>query len=160
MDYKIKKILQTADNPFYFKHVFLLLFSHNSHGTKEILNCGNLDWPDWVGNLRWDNTEPYEPLRWVNMEPSVLFRKANTDPPEHFRKADTYPSMQFRWSHMEFLFCKMLGKNLYESVRPLSHSQTSPGKSSCKDTFSRSLCSHFHTVILRNCHLKKTCNLI
>ena len=27
---------------FYFKHNFLLLFLHNSHGTKEIPDCGNL----------------------------------------------------------------------------------------------------------------------
>ena len=52
---------------------------------------------------------------------------------------NTDPSMQFRWGHTEFLFCKMLGKNLDESVRPLSHSQTSPGKSSCQDAFGKSL---------------------
>ena len=31
---------------FYFKHGFLLLFLHNSHGTKEIPDCGNLVRPD------------------------------------------------------------------------------------------------------------------
>ena len=49
--------------------------------------------------------------------------------------------MQFRWDHTEFLSCKMLGKNLHESVRPLSHLQTSPGKSSCQDAFGKSLCN-------------------
>ena len=93
-----------------------------------------------MGNLRWDNTEPYKPFRGVNTEPSVQFRKANTDPSVQFRKANTDPSMQFRWGHTEFLFCKMLGKNLHESVRPLSHSQTSPGRTSCQDAFSKSLC--------------------
>ena len=134
-------------DPFYFKHDFLLLFLHNSHGTKEIPDCGNLVRPDWVGNLRWDNTEPYEPFRWVNTEPSVQFRKANTDPSVQFRKANTDPSMQFRWGHTEFLFSKMLGKNLHESVRPLSHSQTRPGKSTCQDAFGKSLCN-----ALPNCH--------
>ena len=119
----------------------LLLFSHNSHGTKEILDCGNQVRPDWVGNLRWDITEPYEPFRWVNTEPSVQFRKTNTDPSVQFRRANTDPSMQFRWGHTEFLFCKMLRKNLHESVWPLSHSQTSPGKSSCQDAFGKSLCN-------------------
>ena len=89
---------------FYFKHGFLLLFLHNSHGTKEIPDCCNLVRTDRVGNLRWDNTEPYEPFRWVNTEPSVQFRKANTDPSVQFRKAMD-PSMQFRWGHREFLFC-------------------------------------------------------
>ena len=84
----------SLESSFYFKHGFFLLFLHNSHGTKEIPDCGNLVRPDWVGNLRWHNTEPYEPFRWVNTEPSVQFRKANTD-----------PSMQFRWGHREFLFC-------------------------------------------------------
>ena len=97
--------------------------------------------PDWVGNLSWDNLEPYEPFRWVNTEPSVQFRKANTDPSVQFRKANTDPSMQFTWDHTEFLSCKMLGKNLHESVRPLSHLQTSPGKSSCQDAFGKSLCN-------------------
>ena len=115
------------------------------------LNLVSLDFQSW-GFLWWDNTEPYEPFRWVNtepsvqfkkanMDPSVQFRKANTDPSVQFRKANTDPSMQFRWGHTEFLFCKMLGKNLHESVRPLSHSQTSQGKSSCQDAFGKSLCN-------------------
>ena len=93
------------ERAFYYKHGFLLLFLHNSHGTKEFPDCGNLVRPAWVGNLRWDNAEPYEPFRWVNTEPSVQFRKANTDPSVQFRKANTDPSMQFRWGHREFLFC-------------------------------------------------------
>ena len=94
-----------ADRTFYFKHSLLLIFLHNSHGTKEIPDCRNLVRPDWVGNLRWDNREPYEPFRLVNMEPSMQFRMANTDTSVQFRKANTDPSMQFRWGHMEFLFC-------------------------------------------------------
>ena len=105
LPFRQKAMVKTADNAFYFKHGFLLLFLHNSHGTKEIPDCGNLVRPDWVGNLRWDNTEPYEPFRWVNTEPSVQFRKANTDLSVQFRKANTDPSMQFRWGHRKFLFC-------------------------------------------------------
>ena len=93
-----------------FQTQFVLLFLRNSHVTKEIPDCGNLVTPYWVGNLRWDNTEPYEPYRWINTEPSVRFRKANTDPSVQFRKVNTDPSMQFRWGHTEILFCKMLGK--------------------------------------------------
>ena len=120
-----------------FQTCFLLLFLHNSHGTKEIPDCQNLVGSDWVGNLRWDITEPYAPFRWVNDQsgPSVQFRKANTDPSLQFRKANTDQSMQFKWGHTEFLFCKMLGKNLHESVRPFTHLQTSSGKSSCQDAF-------------------------
>ena len=123
---------------------------HNSLGTKEIPDCGNLVRPDWVGNLRWDNTESYEPFRWVNTEPFMQFRKANTSPSMPFREANTDPSMQFRWDHKEFLFCKMLRKNLHESVRPLSHSQTSPVKSSCQYAFGKSLCN-----ALPYCHPSK-----
>ena len=138
---RIKTWSPGLEKIFYFKHGFLLLFLHNSYGTKEIPDCGNQVKPDWVGNTRWDNTEPYEPFRWVNTEPSVQIRKANTDPSVQFRKANTDPSMKFRWGHTEFLFCKVLGKNLHESVRPLNHSQTSPGKSSCQDAFGKSLCN-------------------
>ena len=63
-----------------FQTRFLLLFLHNTHGTKEIPDCENLVSPDLVGNLGWDNTVPYEPFRMVNTEPCVQFRKANTDP--------------------------------------------------------------------------------
>ena len=126
---------------FYFKHGFCCFFSLNSHGNKDIPDCRNLMKPDWVGNLRWDNTEPYKPFRWVNTEPSVQFRKANTYSSMQFRKANTDPSMQLRWGHTELLFCEMLRKKLHESVRPLSHSQTSPGKSSCQDAFGESLCN-------------------
>ena len=87
--------------------------------------------------------------RTVNVFPPCLrlalgrwpFRSDHTDPSVQFRNANTDPSMQFRWGHTEFLFCKMLGKNLDESVRPLSHLQTSPGKSSCQDAFGKSLCN-------------------
>ena len=51
------------------------------------------------------------------------------------------PSMQLRWGHTEFLFCKMQGKNLDESVGQLGPSQTSQGKSSCQDAFGKSLCN-------------------
>ena len=124
-----------------FQTFFLLLFLHNSHGTKEIPDCGILVRPDWVENLRRDNTEPYELFRWVNTEPFVQFRKANTDPSMQFRKDNTDPSKQLRWSHTEFLFCIMLGKNIHESVRPLGHLQTSPGKRSFQDAFGKSLCN-------------------
>ena len=56
-------------------------------------------------------------------EPSVQFRSDHTDPSVQFRKANTDPSMQFRWGHTEFLFFKMRGKNLGESLRQLIHSQ-------------------------------------
>ena len=116
------KIYKIAFTHHYFSNMFfLLLFLHSSHGTKEIPDCGNQVRSDWVGNLRWDNTEPYESFSWVNTEPSVQFRKANTDPSVQFRKANTDPSLQFKWGHTEFIFWKMLGKNLHESVRPLSH---------------------------------------
>ena len=74
-------------------------------------------------------------------EPSVQVRSDHTYPSVQLRKANTDPSMQFRWGHTEFLICKMLGKNLAESVRQLSHSQTSPDKSSCQDVFGKSLCN-------------------
>ena len=72
---------------------------------------------------------------------SVQFRSDHTDPFVQFRKANTDPSMQFRWGHTEFLFFKMLGKNLDESVIQLSGSQTSPDKSFCQDAFGKSLCN-------------------
>ena len=123
-----------------------MLFLHNRQGMSENSNCTNLVGADWVpiqnSKFRSDLTEP-----------SVQFRSDHTDPSVQFRKANTNPSMQFRWGHTEFLFCKMLGKNLDESVRQ-SHLQTSPGKSSCQDAFVRAYVKHFHTVILQNCHLK------
>ena len=111
----------SMDQPFYFKHVFLWLFLHNSLG----------------GTIR--NRKNH--FRWVDTEPSVQFRKANMDPYVQFRKANADPSMQFRWDYTEFLFCKMLGKNLHESVRPFSHLQTSLGKSSCQGAFGKNLCN-------------------
>ena len=107
-----------------------------------------------MGNPRWDNTEPYEPFRWVNTERSVPFRKANTDPSVQFRKANRDPSLQFRWGNTKFVFFKLLGKNLHESVRPLSHLQTSPGKSSCQMHSVKVHVLHFHTVILQKSKLK------
>ena len=38
--------LNFLEKSFYFKHGYLLLFLHNSHGTKEIPDCGNLVRPD------------------------------------------------------------------------------------------------------------------
>ena len=37
---------EKEERTLYFKHVFLLLFLHNSHGTTEIPDCGNLVRPD------------------------------------------------------------------------------------------------------------------
>ena len=85
---------------------------------------------------------------------SVQFRSNHTDPSVQFRKANTDPSMQFRWGHTEFLFRKMLDKNLDESVRQLSFSQTSPGKSSCQDAFGKSLCNALSYCQPSDCHLK------
>ena len=54
-----------------------MLFFHNSYGTLEFPDFGNLVGAYGMGNLRWANTDP-----------SVHFRKANTDPSIHFRKAN------------------------------------------------------------------------
>ena len=125
-------------------------------------NCTNLVGADWDpiqnSTFRSDHTEPFVQFRSDHTEssmqfrsdhtePSMQFRPDHTDPSVQFRKANTYPSMQFRWGHTEFLFCKMLGKNLDESVRQLSHLHTSPGKSSCQDAFGKSQCN-----ILPYCH--------
>ena len=124
-----------------------MLFLHNRQGMSENSNCTNLVGLDCVpiqsSKFRSDHTEPSVQFRSDHMEPSVQFRSDRTDPSMQFRKANTDPSMQFRWGHTEFLFCKMLGKSLDESVRQLSHSQTSPGKSSCPDAFNMSLCNAF-----------------
>ena len=61
-------------------------FLNNSYGTQEFPGCGNLV---GVGNLRWDNTEPYLPFRWVHREPSLHFRKANKEPSMHFGRDNT-----------------------------------------------------------------------
>ena len=68
---------------------FFVLFLHNSYGTSEFPDCGNLVGADCMGNLRWANTEPSMPFRKTNADPSMHFRKANTDPSMHFRKANT-----------------------------------------------------------------------
>ena len=68
-----------------------MLFLHNSYGTSEVPNCGNVVGADCMGNLRWANTEP-----------SMHFRKNNTDPSVHFRKANMDPSVHFRKANMEF----------------------------------------------------------
>ena len=132
-----------------------MLFLHNRQGMSENSNCTNLVWADWVliqnSKFRSDHTEPSMQFRSDHTEPSMQFRSDHTEPSVHirsdhtdpsmqFRKANTDPPMQFRWDHTEFLFW-LLGKNLDESVRQLSHSQTSPGKSSCQDAFSKSLCN-------------------
>ena len=66
-----------------------MLFLHNSYGTSEFPDCGNLVGADWMGNLRWANTEASMNFRETNTDPSVHFRKANTDLSMHFRKAST-----------------------------------------------------------------------
>ena len=133
-----------------------MLFLHNRQGMSENSNCTILVGADWVpiqnSKFRSDHTEP-----------SVQFRSDHTDPSVQFRKANTDPSMQFRWGHTEFLFCKMLGKNLDESVRQLSHSQTSPGKSSCQDAFGKSLCNalpYCHPSELPSQHLANLYKLV
>ena len=143
---------------------------------KSTLNCTNLVGADWVPiqnskfrsdhtepsvqfrsdhtepsvQFRSDHTKPSVQFRADHTEPSVQFRSDHTDPSVQIRKANTDPSMQFRWGHTEFLFSRMLGKNLDESVRQLRHSQTSPGKSSCQDAFGKSLCN-----ALPYCHPSK-----
>ena len=74
-----------------------MLFFHNSNGTSEFPDCGNLVGADCIGNLRWANTEP-----------SMHFRKTNTDPSMHFRKANTDLSMHFRKANTEFLLTVLL----------------------------------------------------
>ena len=122
-----------------------MLFLHNRQGMSENSNCTNLVGEDWVpiqnSKLRSDHTEPSVQFKSDHTEPSMQFRSYYTNPFVQFRKANTDPSIQFRWGHTEFLFCKMLGKNLEESVRPLSNSETSPGKSSSQDPFGKSLCN-------------------
>ena len=91
-----------------------MLFLHNSYGTPEIPNCGNLEGTDWMESLGRANTEqsmhfretnldPSVHFRKGNMDPSMNFRKANTDPSMNFRKANTDPSMNFRKANTEFL---------------------------------------------------------
>ena len=68
-----------------------------SYDTLESHDCGNLVGADWMGNLRWANTEP-----------SMHFRETNTDPSVHFRKTNTDPSMHFRKANKEFLLPVLL----------------------------------------------------
>ena len=67
----------------------LVLFFHNSYGTPEFPDCGNLAGADWMENLRWGDTKPSMHFRETNTDPSMHFRKANTDLSMHFRKANT-----------------------------------------------------------------------
>ena len=67
------------DHTFYFKYDILVLFLHNSYGSSEFPDCGNLVGADCMGNMRWANTEPSMHFRKTNTDPSVHFRKANTD---------------------------------------------------------------------------------
>ena len=97
----------------YFKYEVLLFILHNSYGTPEFPDSGNLLGADWVENLKWDHTEPHVPFGWVHTELSMHFRKGNTEPSMHFREANTEPSMHFRRDITEFLYLKILGKNFH-----------------------------------------------
>ena len=66
-----------------------MLFLHNSYGTSDFPECGNLVGADCMGNLRLANTEPSMHFRKTNWDPTVHFRKANTNSSVHFRKANT-----------------------------------------------------------------------
>ena len=96
-----------------------MLFLHNSYDTSEFPDCENLVGANFMGNLRWANTEPSMHFRKINtdpsmhfgktnMDPSVHFRKANTDQSVHFRKAKKDPSMHFRKANTEFLLPVLL----------------------------------------------------
>ena len=74
-----------------------MLFLHNSYGTPEFPDFGNLEGTDWM-----------EDLRWANMQPSMHFRETNTDPSVHVRKANTDPYMHFRTANTEFLVPALL----------------------------------------------------
>ena len=66
-----------------------MLFLHNSYGTLEFPDCGNLVGADCMGNLRWANTEPSMHFRETNMDQSMHFRKDNT---EREREREVYCS--------------------------------------------------------------------
>ena len=72
-------------------------FLHNSYGSSEFPDCGNLVGADFMGNLRW-----------ANMEPAMHFRMTNTDLSMHFREANTDLSMHFRKVNTEFLLAALL----------------------------------------------------
>ena len=61
---------------------------HNSYGTAEFPDCGNLVGADWMENLKWANIEPIMHFRDTNMDPTMHFSKANMDPYKHFKKAN------------------------------------------------------------------------
>ena len=65
----------------------MILFLHNSYGTPEFPDCGNLEETDWMESLRWANIEPSMHFRETKTDRSVYFRKANMDMSMHFRKA-------------------------------------------------------------------------
>ena len=69
-----------------------MLFFHDSYGTWEFPDCGNLVGADCMGNLMWAYKEPSIHFRKTNKDPSMHFRKANTDPTMNFRKAIFAPS--------------------------------------------------------------------
>ena len=121
-----------------------MLFLHDSYGTPEFPNCGNLVGTDWM-----------EDLRWANMEPTMHFRETNTDLPVHFRKANTDLSMHFRKVNTKFLVPALLPNlltislaslypflppvviptylhhNKWNVIRPSSHSNLCPLYSLC-----------------------------
>ena len=66
-----------------------MLLLHNTYGTLEFPDCGNLVGADRMENLRWANTEPSMHFGETNTHPSMHFRKANTDLSMHFRTANT-----------------------------------------------------------------------
>ena len=91
-----------------------MLFLHNSYGTSEFPDCGNLEGEDCMGNLRWANTEPSMYCRKTNTDPSVHFRKANRNPSMHFRKA-----IRNFWSQFYFkVYSKIYSKHKYQFVSP------------------------------------------
>ena len=78
-----------SNSSFYFKKDIVVFFLHNSYGTLEFPDRGKLMEADYIGNLRWANTELTVHFRKTNTDLSVHFRKANTDLSMHFRKANT-----------------------------------------------------------------------
>ena len=116
----------------------LVLFLHNSHGTPEVPDCGNLVRADWMENLRMANTEP-----------SMHFRETNKDPPVHFRKANTDPSMHFRKPNKEILV-PALHPTLFKISLPSFHpfSPNWPNAIQCKRSiWSSSRDVHIYTSV-------------
>ena len=81
---------------------------HNSNGTLEFPECGNLIGADWMENLRWPNTEQFMHFRETNTEPSMHIRETNTEPSMHFKRANTDQTMNFRKANTEFLLLVLL----------------------------------------------------